>query len=439
MVVAEQDTVLMLDQLEERIRDLEDAPKGGRCRRCGDGIMPGMERDHAGVHAVADTTRDLTAMFPESIPFTEIGQGHIHPPREAFDKVIKPGQDIAGAFNAGAKSVLALNGAHPLGGSFTVPADGYLVGQTRAGAIITLGSNKITARGTMENLTVDEGTSQPSVDIKGGTVRDVTATNCVRHMEMTADFGVIDNCLLEGYDGGNQASGDAPLVLSAGGVLTIVNTKINISAGDSATADRCCVYATTGGITIRFANCFFLQNGSGVAVSRPNFYATNFILSTIANCVFFGLTGVTDGGILRLGSSASNNAISGCAFYNVGFLSATSLYLIKLDSTDNTVSGCALLGGEDGIIVAASRNVISGNTIRGVGKSSGDGINLNGNFDNNVMMGNICTAWPGYGINIESEDADSNVVLGNILTGNTTGALFDAADDTTKKGFNVTA
>jgi len=78
---------------------------------------------------------------------------------------------------------------------------------------------------------------------------------------------------------------------------------------------------------------------------------------------------------------------------------------------------------------------IIGNVIEG--STNAHGIRL-AVSDNNIIINNVCTGASGYGISILDAASDKNIVLGNHLLGNTTGALQDNGIDT-EVGHNIAA
>jgi parallel beta-helix repeat protein len=128
------------------------------------------------------------------------------------------------------------------------------------------------------------------------------------------------------------------------------------------------------------------------------------------------------------------------------FLESSSfpVYLLCVGAVfaDNVVS----LNGEEGVALEGARDcLIVGNVIRNNGTETPnayDGILLISS-DYNVIVGNRCfddqaTKTQRYGINISNAACDKNLLDGNILLGNLTGAYNDAGTGTVI-GDNITA
>ncbi len=246
-----------------------------------------------GTTVVGSAQRSLNAVSEDPGGFTSISGGWaagtiaIYPDeanisvpaehRPPYDIAIAPGENLAQAFDNGAKSVFVLNGAHTLAGGFTVPGDGHLWGQTRDGVVITTGAYTITDLGKMENLTLDEGTAQPTIDLQGGTLRDVTAQNMVRHIDITGTFSTIDTVDLLAFDGG---SSDAPIIISGAGANTIVNTFVNtINDGDATGANRACIEFTAGNTYNKISNCITIKVSSNIYTSSTHINSYSYLVS----------------------------------------------------------------------------------------------------------------------------------------------------------------
>lgn len=84
-------------------------------------------------------------------------------------------------------------------------------------------------------------------------------------------------------------------------------------------------------------------------------------------------------------------------------------------------------------IYSSSNNTVTGNTcIENDVNNAGahDGIELAGNSDENLVIGNVCNLNDRYGINISVDTCDRNIVKYNELIGNTTGCFNDVGTNT---------
>lgn len=191
----------------------------------------------------------------------------------------------------------------------------------------------------------------------------------------------------------------------------------------------------------------------------------------VANKIYFKSTAVAPG--YGIYSSEANGSITDCWFEGLG----TGVYLDG--GNDNIVTGnnftsCSNEGVRVTILVGtgyratvsdnniynctrgiilerfnncvAVGNLSRGNTTNGIGLISSaynvlvgnicldngnDGINVNSNSDNNVVASAVCTGNTGHGIAIDNADCDKNLIHGNMLLGNTGGALDDNGTNTT--------
>lgn len=84
--------------------------------------------------------------------------------------------------------------------------------------------------------------------------------------------------------------------------------------------------------------------------------------------------------------------------------------------------------GGDGInLTGCEGNTIIANLCKSNG---GDGIELVGTDDNNIVLGNFCRLNTGYGIKITNANCDENLVQGNTCLSNTAGNISDSGTAT---------
>lgn len=102
--------------------------------------------------------------------------------------------------------------------------------------------------------------------------------------------------------------------------------------------------------------------------------------------------------------------------------------VIWVAGDNNTLTGNILSNSGRILMYFADRNCIIGNVING---GAGDGIWVQGN--RNVLIGNTITGKSFYGIKIIS-GMTNNLIIGNMLDGNTLGAVIDAGTNTQPNG-----
>jgi len=189
---------------------------------------------------------------------------------------------------------------------------------------------------------------------------------------------------------------------------------------------------------------------------RAIFFNRNITRSCIENVQVDN----SERGIL-LDYSCTYNSIKNCSIYNTG--RDSNSYGIELDddsrynriennfimmshqgiciarSDHNTVIGnISYYNNNNGILIYdAKYNIIKGNVCNdnGIAVGGSAGIFITGSgariAEDNILIGNICRGTIGtqaYGIIIHHGYADRAVVIGNVCTGNTTGAIYYLPD-----------
>jgi len=159
----------------------------------------------------------------------------------------------------------------------------------------------------------------------------------------------------------------------------------------------------------------------------------NLSLRSSGSGIFFG------GGVS--GVTVSNNVLRDGAFTGINLRTDSANYPVSAPNTNNVIRNNLVSGfGDSGIRLreGASGNLVVGNTVVGNGTNNdattGDGISLE-NADNNVIRGNVAEHNRRDGIRVDA-DSTGNRIEGNRLRFN---GEFDARDDSTGSGTAGTA
>jgi len=335
-----------------------------------------------------------------------------------YDVILSGGGDIAAAFAGGAKSVFLLNGAYTLTANVTIPADGYLVGETRDGVVVTAGAYQIvvTRGGLMERLTVKSGTHATVTTIISGTVSGCAFDGNARAARMHT-AGLLTRSLFMNFAGG------------AGDYYVIGVSLAALWAIDSCFFDDA-IFGTSGGPAIkcaattlycRITNNFILMPDAPTYPSVDLGSAGAVILGMVcSNNIFLdnpsGTPGA-NGGHIDVGSGVSLLTIAGNTMIDYA-AGDDPPFGIRLTGANNaTVSQNTIQRTATGIVLRSSRCIVSGNSI--AGGTGTTGILLDGDYDNNIISGNVVSGFT-TGINISSALADRNIVTQNIAKDNTT-------------------
>lgn len=231
--------------------------------------------------------------------------------------------------------------------------------------------------------------------------------------------------------------------------ITSGNLTINSVGFDMANCWVYCSSAKTSGVGFlcgqdksRVTNCLFESLGQGTSTSGGDFQFAN---TTVANNTFdmyatrtFGnlrsngsntYTGNyfwAKGGTKALFRTGATDQVIGNWFK--GFSTSTSAVAITVGSNDCLVSGNMITRIEKGIQVDSSSDcVIVGNQID---QDSGDDVGIEITSSSNCVISSNRVSFATTGINITDSGSTSNLVMGNVLTGCTTG-LSDSGTTTT--------
>ena len=169
------------------------------------------------------------------------------------------------------------------------------------------------------------------------------------------------------------------------------------------------------------------DNGSELAWQRTAAISNTshgFQLTGCGFAVFREVSGISNGGsgvvmdtcrICPFHSSASNaNTVDG---FN---LTSCSSILMECEAASNTEQGIELVSGNTEIIIENSQ----------IHDNTSDGIKLTGTDDNNIISTSIIKGNGGYGVNIAAATDDTNIVVGNFFSTNTSGNLNDVGTGT---------
>ena len=110
------------------------------------------------------------------------------------------------------------------------------------------------------------------------------------------------------------------------------------------------------------------------------------------------------------------------------------------DSNYSVIHGNILINNEHyGIDLEGATNCkIVGNTILGTGTGVWDGIYLLNDSNYNIIQGNTINSAPNYGIEVKTVNCLKNIITGNVIRNNTTGAINDLGTGT-EIGHNITS
>jgi len=163
-------------------------------------------------------------------------------------------------------------------------------------------------------------------------------------------------------------------------------------------------------------------------------YACILYLMASTNCFFrenlgnnLNTSSITDGTVI-CNTSYSDLLIDANNLHNVNELGIWSEDGDRMTVSNNTIEGGASARG--GVSVSGvTKSVFSGNRIINMGNT---GIDLYFDCNDNTITGNVINGTGGYGVDIEDSSDNRNVIVGNALYGNPSGAIHDAGTGTVK-------
>jgi parallel beta-helix repeat protein len=182
-------------------------------------------------------------------------------------------------------------------------------------------------------------------------------------------------------------------------------------------------------------NC---ANVSGIQVEKLYFHDGNVGVrfdtvtkSSVRDCTFDTMTGYG----VRLYCGDRNNVDGNkCVSCDIGINAQQETNSII---TNNTIENSSYNGIR--VHSAGHNNIIIGNMISGCGE---DGIKLGhptgSQADRCIVIGNQCLSNTGNGILVENNSCDNNILVGNVVVGNTAGQIVDAGTGTVNE-HNVVA
>ena len=163
------------------------------------------------------------------------------------------------------------------------------------------------------------------------------------------------------------------------------------------------------------SNCWIEDVNIGIRVAGgdDDIILSNHISSSGDAGIQFAGGGVDLRGII------SSNVIDNC---DVGISIIRYAYCIINGNLvrDNSINGIET--GSNCTFNVFSNNICVDN--------GGDGIQIQLGGDNQTMNSNVCTGNGGYGIAISNVGNEDNIILGNMLSGNTTGPINDVGTNT---------
>ncbi len=205
-----------------------------------------------------------------------------------------------------------------------------------------------------------------------------------------------------------------------------------------------CWIENTGAVGIQFvrgdentvSNCKVIDNiGAGIATTGYNNFVNNQINNNTFGINLNGDGNIAIGNQLNLNSQAGIYQASGDNSIISNNIIQSCLYGILLNGDKNIItSNQCYSNTRHGISFesASHDNIISSNEC--IDNDVGDtgtysGISLN-QCDRNIISNNRCSGNDNYGIELDDEFSDDNIVEGNILIGNTAGAINDLGTNT---------
>ena len=364
-------------------------------------------------------------------------------PYQTYDAIVDAGgdgdyTDIQAALDAGHSSIFVADGTYTLTADITVGNDIHIIGASRTGVRIQCGSNSVLIQGlrsTLERVSVESSSDTSTGNIQigssgGADAADCTLVNCRfiggagRGIVLQTTEGTrIVGCFFPtepGTDGHIHTVGRGGLD-PAGTFPGLVIQGCHFDGG---------TVLTTEGLDVQdiVITGNFMESAKGQSTALID--VVNIAgLAITGNLAHTGTLG--SGPFVRIRAGCTNVVIAGNTARGASGALGTVGVLVQSDNV--TVTGNNFDFYTSGVELQSSGNAVKGNYCA----NGTDGILINGNYDRNVLMGNICTSNSGYGINLASSLVDRTVAIGNVLTGNTTGALQDLGTTTQKIG-NVT-
>ena len=326
-------------------------------------------------------------------------RGRWEPRTIGWDAVIAPhtGTDIQDAFDAGAKSILLLDGTHNVTGNITLPTGVSLGGQSMLDTIIEFGDadRRFIIDGAfnlIENFTVDGSTSTAGTFDSSSsslTVRRVRVQDCTTGASATSGFPLLENVLFTAPKGTDDW---------IAGPWFVQNCTITASTNS-------CI---NGGSFV--IGCKFTV-GAVTALK-----VTSGTLQIVGSRIDAG----DGGGICALVSSSGSMIATNVTFsgppddgsHNVSVIQSGRLVL----------NGCTLSQGDHVVNLASDGNIVTGCRIL----NGADGVNIDGDHDGNVIQGNTINDNSGRGVYVVNSQANGTIIIGNTFSGNGGDEIFNA-------------
>jgi parallel beta-helix repeat protein len=400
-------------------------------------------------HVEADITNldhDAQKIKGKIVDDTDIGDGKVLGYNASLNKIVYLTGGGGGAYRRSATKIVAANDSLDKTNADYIcdgTADEAEI-EAAINALPTSGGRVLLMEGTYYiSSSIDILKSKVTLQGQGhGTVIKVSnGANCnvivVGNGSMALNGVVVRDLKIDGNRANQTSNGIGVYLYGASGYLLSDCAILNVDVVDTLNAGIHGAYCyrlviSSCRVTNPYHSCYRLLNSSFCVIflciakdARSGYRAYQF--GSCYDCVLSSCVG-ENVGTYGFEVAGDRNVISACCFRSGG-------YGGLLSGNRNAVSTCVFSAmTSDGLFGSPYESVISGNVSTG---NSGNGIQLS-DGDRNIIANNRCEGNGGYGIKISSSTAEKNLVHGNILLGNTAGAISDAGTGTVQAD-NITS
>jgi hypothetical protein len=336
-------------------------------------------------------------------PAARIYKAIVGPGFEADFSTIQAAIDWAHLYNGGIVHVKA--GTYVQTGDITLYDNITFQGEDADTTILDFngGAYQVKAIGT-------SGTHLHNIELRNIQIHDVDHA-----FDFAVKFEYADDCVIERVlidscmDAAEEYTG--ALLLSHCKRPEVVNNRI-VNCDNGIEIDTCTNPRIHENYLQNITTMGLILHESPNSTIRNNFYDTQ---TNNAVDAYFWIYGSNNDSVID--GNFFNDIMLSCIWFADGS---------KVSITNNVILGTG--DGADGIQChTIDKSIISGNRIEGF---FADGIMLYTDADYNTIVGNVITNNGGYGVYIVNANCNKNVVVANVLMGNSSGPISDSGTGT---------